>query len=166
MPHPFDILNVNQNVSLIFTSCPGTKDTSLDDAVLALRGAGAKAIVTLMPLDEMEKFNAVSLPKVCKNLGVSWFHFPIADDSVPGDDYHEEFKAGKTPLFEMLTQNQKVAIHCRGGSGRTGFMAAILLLELGYDWDLVQTKIQTLRPKALVNETQLSYLASKYSIET
>ena len=165
MKHPFDILNSKIDASLIFTPCPGIKETTLEDAVLTLKEAGAAAIITLMPEAEMEKFDAQSLPEICQQNGVLWFHLPIEDDSVPSDDFHAIFKKQKPLILEALEQNQKIAIHCRGGSGRTGFMGAILLLELGLDWGTVLEEVLSLRPKALQKQAQLEYLKHRYNIE-
>ena len=42
MSHPFDTLSLpNRPGRLIFTPCPGTKDSSLDSALSTLKQAGA-----------------------------------------------------------------------------------------------------------------------------
>jgi protein-tyrosine phosphatase len=164
MTHPFDILNSSLGVSLIFTPCPGTKETSLIEAVETLANAGAKAIITLMPDIEMQKFNAQTLPDACQTTGLNWFHFPIEDDSVPDNEFQQVFADKKAEVLGMLKQENPVAIHCRGGSGRTGFMAAILLLELGLDWETVKSEVQSLRPKALTKADQNQYLKDTYQI--
>jgi protein-tyrosine phosphatase len=164
MTHPFDILHTRNGVSMIFTPCPGTKNTTGPDAVASLKKAGAHALITLMPTHEMTHHKADTLPNICADLDMAWFHLPIEDDSLPKSDFEIAFEKNKASLLDMLKNNQTVAIHCRGGSGRTGFMAAILLLELGLDWLTVRQQIQHLRPKALQKADQLTYLKNKYQI--
>ncbi|WP_230090673.1 hypothetical protein [Pseudoalteromonas rubra] len=81
--HPFDTLRLDNGAALLFTPCPGTKGTTLDDSVRQLRDAGAQAIVTLMYPSELESNEATALPQVCEDLGMPWFQLPIADDAPP-----------------------------------------------------------------------------------
>ena len=49
MSHPYDLLSIpGIPGKLIFTPCPGTKDTSLEEALASLKQAGASAVITLM----------------------------------------------------------------------------------------------------------------------
>ncbi len=45
MSHPFDILTLDNGSRLIFTPCPGTKGTSVAEAMQVLKDAGAQAMV-------------------------------------------------------------------------------------------------------------------------
>ncbi|WP_240721965.1 hypothetical protein [Pseudoalteromonas phenolica] len=46
--HPFDKLTVKNDISFLFTPCPGIRDANLVDSVSQLKAAGTSAIVTLM----------------------------------------------------------------------------------------------------------------------
>jgi hypothetical protein len=65
MSHPYDTLRLASGAALIFTPCPGTKNTSIEEAVSTLKAAGANALITLMPADELERFEASALPRLC-----------------------------------------------------------------------------------------------------
>ncbi|MGL6327563.1 phosphatase domain-containing protein [Aeromonas rivipollensis] len=130
--HPFDILNLDNGARLIFTPCPGTKEASLQASLKTLQAAGADAVVTMMPDAELSEFKADSLPAECAALGLAWFQLPVEDDCAPEAPFAAAFASHKTALLARLAAGQTLAIHCRGGSGRTGLMAAILLLEAGY----------------------------------
>jgi len=57
--HPFTPLMINdEEGQLLFTPCPGTKEVGLQQSLEQLAAAGATAILTLMPHDEMQR-NAV-----------------------------------------------------------------------------------------------------------
>lgn len=161
--HPFDILNLDNGARLVFTPCPGTKEASLQDSLKTLQAAGADAVITLMPNAELTKFKADSLPAECGALGLAWYQLPVEDDCAPGAPFAEAFANHKVDLLARLTAGQTLAIHCRGGSGRTGLMAAILLLEAGYAPTAVKTLVQGLRPKALTLAAHLDYLNNHYS---
>jgi protein-tyrosine phosphatase len=164
MSHPYDTLRLASGAALIFTPCPGTKNTSVEEAVSTLKAAGANALITLMPADELEKFEASALPRLCADQGITWFHLPVEDDHAPDERFAEAFGKQKASLMSLLEQRDTVAIHCRGGSGRTGFMAAILMLETGHDWDDVVCDVQGLRPGALKMPVHLDYLRETYRL--
>ena len=58
---------------------------------------------------------------------------------------------------QLLRQGHKVAIHCKGGSGRTGLVAAKILLEAGFDKIDVKQRVQVLRPYALTLQPHLDW---------
>jgi protein-tyrosine phosphatase len=162
MSHPYDKLTLANGANLVFTPCPGTKSTTVDEAVLTLKEAGAQALITLMPAAEMANCTADSLPGCCTNYGLQWFHLPIEDDQAPDERFAVAFATHKPALLSLLEQQGTLAIHCRGGSGRTGLMAAILLLESGMDREAVMRQVQGLRPHALKMAVHTDYLDQTY----
>jgi len=156
--HPFDKLPLNEGGALIFTPCPGTKGASLRDSLAQLAAAGARAVITTMPDEEMARNEVTDLPEACRELGLQWFHFPIADDMSPGDDFRQAWGKGMQGVFGLLDQQETLAIHCKGGSGRTGLMAAIILLERGVPYEQVVAKVKSLRPRALSLAVHTGYL--------
>jgi len=160
--HPFDILEVSNGAKFIFTPCPGTKDTSIQQAFDDLIRAGADAVITVLPNSELER---LSLRTFCEKAAAQpfkWFQLPIEDDSEPDQRFETAWLEAKDALIDLVRSNKTIAIHCRGGSGRTGLMAAILLLESGESWDTVKPLIQSIRPKALTLDPHLSYLRHRH----
>jgi len=160
--HPFDTLFIDQGGCLIFTPCPGTKGVDLQTSIAQLKQAGANAIATLMPNDEMIRNEVEALPSVCEQHGLQWFHLPVEDDAAPADDFQRSWEKQKDQINSILDQNGTLVIHCRGGSGRTGLMAAIVLLERGISFDHAVTMVKGLRPKALKLQPHIDYLTHMY----
>ena len=159
MKHPFDILPLSSG-QLIFTPCPGTKDASLHDSLAQLKAAGAAALITLMPAQELTQNNADNIGAICNELGLQWFQLPIEDDCAPEQPFEQAFAAHKAAILALLQNGQAVAIHCKGGSGRTGLMAAILMTQLGYSKADATAQVQSLRPKALGLAVHQAYFAN------
>ncbi|KEY57876.1 hypothetical protein SRDD_33560 [Serratia sp. DD3] len=165
MIHPFDILILDNGAQLIFTPCPGTKGVSIIDSLKSLKEAGARAVITMMTMVELTEKQADTLPSLCAELRMDWYHFPVEDSCAPGEPFAQAFAQQKAILLGLVESGATIVIHCHGGSGRTGMMAAILMLELGYAPVQVKTQIQLIRPKSLTSPVQVNYLVKKYAYE-
>lgn len=164
--HPYDVLALPGQGYLIFTPCPGTKGVDLSTSVSELRQAGADAIVTMMTDEELAKFDVASLPDVIRHSGMTWFHFPVEDDAAPAENFEQSWKAHKPEVLALIEQGKCVAIHCRGGSGRTGFMAAVIMRELGMDEAQATKLVKGLRPNSLNLPAHTEYLAAHYDTKS
>tara|TARA_R110002049_G_scaffold105182_1_gene251953 strand:- start:292 stop:789 length:498 start_codon:yes stop_codon:yes gene_type:complete len=162
--HPFDYLDLKNGGRFIFTPCPGTKNTSVSEALETLNEAGAKTIITVLSSDEIEALSVSSLGKDTTDKNLKWYQLPIEDDCEPAEAFNKTWEFAKDKILTLLEHKETVAIHCRGGSGRTGLMAAILLLETGENWEDVKQQIQSIRPKALTHPAHINYLKKHYSI--
>jgi ADP-ribosyl-[dinitrogen reductase] hydrolase len=86
---------------------------------------------------EDEDLRAVKLdPELFANTvrsnNMTYIHFPIIDQGVPDAEGEVRWKNEISPLLKQyLERGEKLFIHCRGGLGRTGIMAAKLLIDLG-----------------------------------
>ncbi len=58
----------------------------------------------------------------------------------------------------MLDVGKTIAIHCKGGSGRTGLVAAQILLERGVPLEQVIDQVRAIRPNALQLPVHQSYI--------
>ena len=160
MPHPFDVLDTPQAPGhLIFTPCPGTRGTSLDEALATLKTAGANALITLMPEAELAANQASDLAELCAKHGLQWLHLPVADEQVPLDDFDAAWGRHRERILSLLADSGTLAIHCKGGSGRTGLIAARILVELGLARKAAVQRVQALRPKAIQHPAHVSWLA-------
>ena len=160
MSHPFDVLSIpNRPGRLIFTPCPGTKDSSIDSALNTLQQAGADAVLTLMPYAELAHNAASDLPALCAAQGLLWLHLPVADEHVPQADFDAAWPAVMVQIAGLLAADKAIAIHCKGGSGRTGLIAARILVELGIERSEAVSLVQTLRPKAIQHPAHAGWIA-------
>ena len=57
--------------------------------------------------------------------------FAIRDMGVPQEAESESFEAFVQEILRRLERGQNVVVHCRGGLGRTGLVAACVLVALG-----------------------------------
>jgi len=159
MSHPFDVFNTPMfSGQLLFTPCPATKGSSLVDAVTTLQQAGATGIITLMADTELSENGAADLGQVCQQMGLQWYQLPVADDAAPADDFQTAWQQHSAEILQRLNAGETLAIHCKGGSGRTGLIAAQIVMAAGGALDMTIAAVQALRPRALQHPAHLAYL--------
>ena len=160
MTHPYDVLRVPALAgALIFTPCPGTRDTTLEEALQALQQAGASGVITLMPHGELAANGAEQIARQCQALDLAWYHLPVADEQVPQEDFVRSWKASRQAIVDQLRGGHSLAIHCKGGSGRTGLIAARILIEAGIARSEAIALVQALRPKAIQHPAHVNWIS-------
>jgi protein-tyrosine phosphatase len=88
-------------------------------------------MVTLLEDHEFELLGVTSLREEVEALGMRWWHLPIRDMATPDAGFEIRWRRTGQELRSLLGDGHSIALHCRGGMGRTGTIAARLLVELG-----------------------------------
>ncbi|MGE0402501.1 MAG: cyclin-dependent kinase inhibitor 3 family protein [Kofleriaceae bacterium] len=139
--HPIEVnfLPVSTGLDIGLTFAPGKKgpsqygapwDRDLDADLETLRTRWQ--VTTLVTLMEGHEFTTVKIPTLLdsvKQHGMASVHFPIPDIGVPKSI--DELDSLLGDIEARLVRGERVAIHCLGGIGRTGTIAACLLLRRG-----------------------------------
>ncbi len=99
------------------------------DEIRALKGDVLDVIVSLLTKEEDEEINLLAEQEVCEGLGLQFIQFPIDDVSVPASSAATLELVNA--LDESLSKGHNVGIHCRAGVGRSGMIAAGLLMMRG-----------------------------------
>lgn len=129
--------------NLGMTLAPGVKDDSssgfrwerdVHEDVRVLREEhGTELLVSLMECYEYEKYGMHGFFQEAKEIGIRVIHAPILDVGVP-KAWEENMYVGLIlDLKAALEAGKTVVVHCRGGLGRTGMVAASVLVAFGYD---------------------------------
>lgn len=157
MTHPTWQLNIETG-ALVLTPCPGTKGVDLDASLAQLKEQGVEAIVTALDDAELASKEVSELGEKTQQLGMQWFQIEIEDDCAPGADFAAKWQAASPELHKIVDNGGKVAMHCMGGSGRTGLFAAHLLLEKQWKLEDIVREVQALRPGAFTKQVQVDYI--------
>jgi ADP-ribosyl-[dinitrogen reductase] hydrolase len=145
------------------TFCPGKydrhamsgywdRDLSLD--LDAIRAWGAAAVVTLVEKKELVTLRVERLGDEVVRRGMLWFHLPIVDVSTPDENFERQWEVAGRELRGLLRSKRDVLVHCRGGLGRAGTIAARLLIELGMEPAAAIRQVRSLRPGAIETPEQ------------
>lgn len=159
MSHPYSLKSLpHAPGGLIFTPCPGTQASDLAESLETLKQAGAVALVTLMSDAELRENGVGQLGVEARKHGLEWFQLPIEDDQAPDENFETKWRENRHPLDAVLASNKALAIHCKGGSGRTGLFAARLLIESGMPRSEAIKWVQALRPRAIQKPAHIDYI--------
>jgi protein-tyrosine phosphatase len=91
----------------------------------------ANVLVSLMEKHEYRGYQIPELLEKGTIGGIEILRFAIKDMGVPQEAESERFQAFVKDVVQRLEQGQNVVVHCRGGLGRTGTLAACVLVALG-----------------------------------
>lgn len=166
--HPLQIAEVRASPShgrIGITFCPGKhdrfahtgaweRDLGIDlDAIAAW---GAKLVLTLVEPAELAALKVPQLGHEIHRRGIAWHHLPIADYSIPTQDFEQQWAEQGREIREILRNGNDVLVHCKGGLGRAGMIAARLLAELGMNPDEAIHAVRRVRKGAIETPGQLA----------
>ena len=153
----FNVLHLPASGLLILSGQPA-KTGQLDHALAAYRRSGAKLLVSLLPAHEMALLGLESLQQRCASFGLAWARCPIEDFAPPGPEFEHVWRQISPDLHARLDAGQGVALHCRAGLGRTGTVAARILIDRGLTVDQAIQQVRQARTGAIETAAQEAYL--------
>jgi len=112
--------------------------------------ADISLVLSLLTRDEEEDLDLENEGKEVNAQAMSFISFPIPDRQVPKSEV--ELAVVLEKLSNALSSGKNVLVHCRQGIGRSGLVAACLLVSQGLSPGAAIEKVSSAR-KALVPET-------------
>jgi protein-tyrosine phosphatase len=101
----------------------------LEDEIAAWRKAGVDTILSLLTPDEEQDLDLKNESRDAREKGMRFLSLPIPDRQVPRGE--SEVRTAIEKLDADLSAGKNGVIHCRQGIGRTGLVAACLLITKG-----------------------------------
>lgn len=170
LSHPLHIAEVQAGTNcgtIGITFCPGKHDRfavtgmwarDLDIDLDRIKEWGASVVLTLLETKEMAALNVPELGEKTQHRGMNWVHLPIVDCSVPHDEFEESWRVYGKEIRHRLCLGEKILIHCKGGLGRAGMIAARLLVELGTEPEKAIRMVRRVRHGAIETYAQLAFV--------
>lgn len=167
LTHPLQIAEVRLNPAhgrIGITFCPGKQDSmastgawarDLGTDLDAIAAWGAQLVLSLVESIELRQLKVPDLGAEVERRGMQWRHLPIADYSVPGKRFEESWLSEGRHIRQILRAGGDVVVHCKGGLGRAGMIAARLLVELGMPPEEAIAAVRQARHGAIETPGQL-----------
>lgn len=171
--HPLRIATVpvgNEGGAVGITFAPGKHQgnpmsgrpwaRTLDADIKAIVQWGASDLVSLIEPHEFRELMIQSLSDQARAAGLHWYGLPIVDGCAPDDHFLEAWATLGPSLARGLIKGRRVVVHCKGGLGRAGTVACMLLIGSG----TVQTAeaaislVRSVRPGAIETLEQERFL--------
>jgi ADP-ribosyl-[dinitrogen reductase] hydrolase len=148
-------------------ACPGTRRGQTDPDrgrenlsrdIDAIQDFGAAGLVTLVQDGELAMLGLSGLPEELEDRGMWWKHMPITDMGIPGRPFESRWLQEGPEIHQVLARGEHVVLHCWAGLGRTGTIAARLLIENGLEPEAAILRLRNARPGSIQTRKQERYV--------
>lgn len=119
---------------------------------------GADLLVSLMEEFEYDMLKIPALFEEARQRGIRAHHLPIVDTSIPTDQQAAAVDELVHAIRRALGAGENVVVHCRGGQGRTGTIASIVLSTYGHEPEDAIRIVREAQPRAVENARQQQYV--------
>jgi ADP-ribosyl-[dinitrogen reductase] hydrolase len=173
LTHPLEIAAVaapGAKGAIGITFCPGKKqsnalsgawDRDLGLDLDAIKAWGASTLITLIEPQEIKALKVQGLGQEVIARGMDWLHWPITDVRVPDHRFEVAWERDGRHLIAAIRNGSRVLVHCKGGLGRAGTIAALMLVELGMDAGHAIRAVRAARPGAIETRAQEEFVAGR-----
>lgn len=174
--HPIEIAQVQagENSGQIgITFCPGKQDLfaatgswqrDLEIDLNKISEWKPALILTLLEPLELKSLKVPNLGEAVQSRGITWRHLPIADYSTPDQHFEQQWLSVGAEIRELLLSGKNILVHCKGGLGRAGMIAARLLVELGVPPQRAINQVRLVRKGAIETPSQLAIVKNSHCL--
>ena len=108
-------------------------DRDLRTDLNRLKELGVTTFVPLLTEDDLNRLKIPNLIEAVRERGLAVLRFPFRDGGIP-ENMAEAVQFVKD-VIERFHRGERLLMHCNGGLGRAGTMAACVRMALGLDVD-------------------------------
>jgi hypothetical protein len=114
----------------------------------------------LLSLIEPQEYQEAGIADIAARIpgGLEHIRLPIRDMGKPDAAWEAAWEKKGPMIRSILKDGGKVCVHCMGGLGRTGLVAARILIEFGMAPDAAIQAVRHARPGAIQTDEQEAYI--------
>lgn len=130
----------------------------------AIEAWGARTVASLVESREFDVYGVPGFVAAMRRRGFAWLHMPIADMAIPAADFAMAWDRHGRDVLARLGAGERVLLHCAGGLGRTGMIAARILVEFGGEPAAAIAAVRIVRPGAIETTAQERFVLSRAAL--
>ena len=159
------------NGKILITSFPGLgengifQEVNFQTQLNVLQKNNCSSITSLVEDKEFDKM--CNKKQFIENIyihNIKWYHLPISDLSSPDSEFKYKWQTKKVLLKNELIEGKNILLHCWGGKGRAGTVAAILLIEFGENNNEAIKIVRMRRKGAIESKNQEEFILNYRSL--
>jgi len=171
-PNRIDTVNVPGYVgSMGLVSCPGvrvniskgTKRNLLAD-LKEIDDWGANRVVCFLEPHEFQLLKVEELPASVRERNMKWMHLPIMDMQIPSQAFEDAWAVEGERIRHAIRIGERVIMHCYAGLGRTGMIAARILVEMGMDPEEAILTVRDDNRRRIQTKDQAAFVRTCYPL--
>jgi protein-tyrosine phosphatase/nicotinamidase-related amidase len=145
------------------TWLPGRRDAgrSIEDDLRMITEQGVKAVLCLLTRDEFHRYGVDDLLERYAAAGLDVLHLPVVDGAVPSS---AELTEAVRWIDAHRTDGRHVLLHCVGGLGRAGTVAAAWLKARGLDADAAIAIVRAARSARAIETRVQEEAVERFSL--
>jgi ADP-ribosyl-[dinitrogen reductase] hydrolase len=114
-----------------------------------------------MEQHELTRYGVAGLGAAVAARGMAWLHLPIVDVDIPRAPFEAAWVTAGPRLHGWLREGRRVLLHCKGGLGRTGTIACLLLIEQGMQPDAAIRAVRAARDGTIETPAQVAWVRAR-----
>lgn len=124
----------------------------------AIKAWPAALLLTLIEPKEFARLGVTGLGEQARATGLDWHHVPIPDMHPPDAAFEKAWPALSHAINQLFARGERAVLHCAGGRGRAGTVAARILIDHGVTAPDAIKAVRAARPGAIETLSQENYL--------
>lgn len=173
VPNKIDTVTVPGFVgSLGLVSCPGVRvnvskgnKRHMQADLKEIDDWGANRVVSFLEPHEFKLLKVEDLPEQVRARNIKWVHLPIMDMQIPGQAFEDAWAVEGERIRHALRIGERIVLHCYAGLGRTGMIAARLLVEMGMSPDDAITAVRRDNRRRIQTKDQSAFVRTCYRLD-